>query len=64
MIADGKKSLGGSSKKKKSSMSNRKKNGKTDHASDPDDDDVVADGTDGYDTCSSDKCLQPTGEWL
>ena len=64
MIADGKKSSGGSAKKKKSSKSNRKKNGKTDQASDHDDDDVAGDATDGYDICSSEKCLQPTGEWL
>jgi len=61
VIADGKKSSGGTTKKKRSSKSNRKKNGKT---SDHDESDNVSDATDGYDTCSSEKCLQPTGEWL
>jgi len=57
---DGKKSSVGSSKKKKSSKSSRKKSGKIDKTSDHDEDDV--DATDGYDTCSSEKCLQPTGK--
>jgi len=61
---DGRKSSGGSSKKKKSSAkSSRKKNGKTAKASDAEEENDVDDATDGYDTCSSEKCLRPTGEW-
>jgi len=59
VTTDGRKSSGGSSKKKKSSKLSRKKPSKTDRASDHDDDN---DATDGYDTCSATKCLQPTGE--
>jgi len=60
---DCKKASGGSSKKKKSSKSSRKKSAKANTASDHDEDNAD-DATDGYDTCSAEKCLQPTGEWL
>jgi len=30
--------------------------------SDGDEDNDVDDATDGYDTCSAEKCVQPTGE--
>jgi len=70
---DAKKSSGGSSKKKKkSSKSSKKKSGKTEKASDhdedknnDDDDDVDDDNaTDGYDICSAENCVKPTGELL
>ena len=58
MNTDSRKSSGGSSKKKKLSVKpSRKKSSK---ASDYDEDNGV-DATDGYDTCSAEKCLKPTG---
>ena len=69
---DGKKSSGGSSKKKKkSSKSGKKKSGKSEKTSehdednkDDDDDDVDDNATDGYDICSAENCVKPTGESL
>jgi len=70
---DGKKSSGGSSKKKKkSSKSGKKKSGKSektsehdeDNKDDDDDDDDDDNATDGYDICSAENCVKPTGESL